>query len=88
MKILYKKKFAKAYRKLSPKNQLKVDATIQKFHENVRDSALRNHSLKWSYLWFRSLDVTGDIRIIFRELSDGSYEVVEMVNIGTHSQLY
>ena len=58
MKILYKKKFAKAYRKLSPKLQIKVDSAIQKFHNNIRDATLRNHSLKGAYLGYRSLDVT------------------------------
>jgi hypothetical protein len=34
------------------------------------------------------LDVTGDLRIIFRELSDGEYELVELLDLWTHSQLY
>lgn len=34
------------------------------------------------------IDVTGDLRIIFKELSNWKYEIVELYNVWTHSQLY
>ncbi len=52
------------------------------------DKELRNHWLEWKYKWKRSIDVTGDIRIIFKELSNGKYELVEIYDIWTHAQLY
>jgi mRNA-degrading endonuclease YafQ of YafQ-DinJ toxin-antitoxin module len=49
---------------------------------------LNNHPLTSDRTGQRTINVTGDWRIIFKELSDGKYELVELVDIGTHSQLY
>ena len=31
---------------------------------------------------------SGDLRVIFRELSDGTYEIVELLDVGKHGRLY
>jgi mRNA-degrading endonuclease YafQ of YafQ-DinJ toxin-antitoxin module len=36
----------------------------------------------------RSINVTWDYRIIFRKLSDNTYEIVELIKVWTHSELY
>ena len=66
----------------------KVKGVLQIFMLNPMDKELRNHWLEWKYKWKRSIDVTGDIRIIFKELSDWKYELVEIYDIWTHAQLY
>lgn len=86
MRLLKHKRFIKSYQFLDAKIQAKVDQTIMAFVIQPLDPNLNNHKLKWKYQWFSSLNVTWDYRIIFVELSDGSYELVELVDVGTHSQ--
>jgi mRNA-degrading endonuclease YafQ of YafQ-DinJ toxin-antitoxin module len=49
---------------------------------------LNNHALVWKYMWFRSINITGDFRAIFIEKSNNTYDFVEFIDIGTHSALY
>lgn len=88
MKLLKHKKFIKSYLLLTSWLQEKADSAIKLFIQNPFDINLRNHALMGKMKWLRSIDVTGDIRIIFRELSEGTYEIVELVVIGTHNQIY
>lgn len=80
--------FNKSYEKLSKKLKLKVNNILVIFSENFYNKSLNNHALDWEYLWLRSIDVTWDYRIIFRELSGNKYEIVELIKVWTHSQLY
>ena len=86
MKISYTKRFEKHYKKLSQKFKDKTLFAIGKFSKNPRDPVLYNHALQGKLEGFRSISVTGDIRIIFREYDE--YVLVVMIDIGTHSQLY
>jgi mRNA-degrading endonuclease YafQ of YafQ-DinJ toxin-antitoxin module len=82
MILRYKKRFIKHFDKLSSSSQQKVDDTLVIFKENPFYNSLRNHALhSKKYDGCRSLDVTGDLRIIFRELSDGEYELVELLDL-------
>jgi mRNA-degrading endonuclease YafQ of YafQ-DinJ toxin-antitoxin module len=58
------------------------------FVNNPFDKILNNHALNWDYEWFRSINITWDYRVIFREYPNWTYEFVEFIDIGTHSQLY
>ncbi len=88
MEILYTKRFQKHYKKLDSYIQTRVKSSIRIFQENPWDTKLRNHPLEWEYIGYRSIDVTGDFRIVFAELSDDTYELIELIDVGTHSQLY
>lgn len=88
MQVKRSKTFLKHYSKLQLRVQVKTDETLIKFFTDPSDPALRNHALAGKFTGCRSIDVTGDMRIIFRELSDGAYEIVELIDIGSHSQLY
>lgn len=88
MKVLYKKSFIKSYEVLSLKLKDKVKDTLSLFIKNPKDKILNNHWLEWKYKWKRSINVAWDMRIIFQELSQWKYELVELYNIRTHSQLY
>ncbi len=81
MRILQHKNFLKSLDKLSIKIQHKAVQVIELFVSDPTHPSLRNHSLKGKRLGLRSIDVTGDFRIIFRELSDGKYELIELVQI-------
>ena len=82
------KLFEKSYSKLSDKLKIKVNETLILFSENHFDKKLNNHALKWDFIWLRSINVTWDYRIIFREMSDNNYEIVELIKVWTHSELY
>jgi mRNA-degrading endonuclease YafQ of YafQ-DinJ toxin-antitoxin module len=86
MKLVFHKKFSKAYIKLSPKLQIKVDKTIILFRENPFLKNLGNHKLQDTLKGKRSISVTGDIRIIFEEYKN--YTIVEMLHVGKHTQVY
>lgn len=88
MKIIRKKRFIKSFKKLPEKIQNKSLKKILTFQQNPFSTELNNHKLKWEHKWYRSINITWDYRIIFRELSDWSYEFVEFIDIWTHSFLY
>lgn len=82
------KLFDKSYLKLSQKLKLKVNETLVLITKNHFDKKLNNHALKWDFIWLRSINVTWDYRIIFKEISDNNYEIIELLKIWTHSELY
>lgn len=86
MELRFHKKFDKQYSKLNKKIQKKVDKTIENFMKNPFSKNLYNHPLKGLQKYKRSISVTGDLRIIFKEQDD--YTLVFMLELGTHSQLY
>lgn len=88
MKLVYHKQFLKHYLLLLPKIKKKVDETIECFVHNAYDPVLDNHKLHWELSALRSLYVTGDIRIRIRQKDQITYEIVEIIDVGTHSQLY
>ena len=88
MEILYTKRFQKNYKKLDTYIQSKVKTSIEIFRDDPWDQKLRNHPLQGDYIGYRSIDVTWDFRIVFEELALGSYALVELIDVGTHSQLY
>jgi len=88
MQFRYRKSFTKSVENLMPKIQVKARNTLVSFTKNPFDPELRNHKLNGKWLGCNSIDVTWDIRIIFCELSDGRYELIELIKVGSHSQLY
>lgn len=81
----FTKKFWKQYYKLPKKLQTQFDNRFQLFLADQSDPRLRVHSLKAQYAGYWSMDVTGDLRALFRREGD---RIVIFAFIGTHSQLY
>lgn len=84
MRITYSKEFIKQAEKLPPELQLQLYERITLFHGNPLNQKLRNHALKGKYAAYRSINVTGDYRVLYLQRED---EVI-FDKIGTHSQLY
>ena len=85
MRAYPSKKFNKSFSKLSSKNQIKVYEKIGRFLDDPQDPSLRNHSLHGKWSSYYSIDITGNIRLIYR------YEAKDRVilaDIGSHSKLY
>lgn len=85
MILHYKSRFRKNFKKLTRKLQEKASLVLQIFQEHPRDPSLRRHALKGKTKGLESIDVTGDVRII---LCQQTGEVVDIIDIGTHSSLY
>lgn len=84
MIIDYHKDFIKSFKKLPKKTKEKFKDRQLLFEENEFNPGLNNHMLKGKWLGYRSINVTGDIRAIFKRSSEG----VIFVAIDTHSNLY
>ncbi len=85
MKIRFHKNFKKQYRKLVKKDKEKVEERLNLFLDDQFDSVLKNHPLKGKYLDYRSIDIKGDLKAIYKYISsDGCV----FVTIGNHNNLY
>lgn len=67
MKISKLKRFIKSYNKLPQKIKKAFDSRLVIFMKNPFEPILRNHALIGEYKEFRSIDVTGDFRALFKE---------------------
>ncbi len=84
MKIGYKKRFQKEFKKLSPKIKNQFYTRLDIFKNNRFDQILNNHSVDKEYSGCRSINLTGDYRAIFEDFG----EIIIFLHIGTHSELY
>lgn len=87
MKVFFHKYFQKRYRKSSSKTQDKFDIQLEIFYKDVYDERLNNHELHGKYTNHKSINVTGDIRAVYRKVSMATEDVI-FVDIGTHGELY
>lgn len=85
MKIDFHKNFSKKLKKMSQKEREKVKQRLVLFLENCYDSSLNNHALKGKYVDYRSINITGDLRAIYKCFSE---EEIIFVDIDTHNNLY
>ena len=84
MIIVYHRHFKKSYKKLSPKVKEKLEERLRLFSKDEFDPILNNHALKGKYLGYRSINITGNMRAIFKRDS----ESVIFVAIDSHGNLY
>lgn len=85
MRIAKAKQFEKQYKKLPAKIQRQFANGLVLFLDDKRHPLLNVHSLKGGYTGLWSFNVTADIRVIF---DDSHEEVLILVAIGSHSELY
>lgn len=55
------------------------------FLNNAHHPLLHHHSLRGKWSGYRSINITGDIRVVFKHITENH---VELVAIGSHSELY
>lgn len=85
MKIKFHKNFEKKYKILPKKLKEKVKERNINFVNNPFDPVLNNHALKGKYFGYRSINITGDVRIIYKFLEK---EAVLFIDVDSHSNLY
>lgn len=75
----------KQYRKLPKTRREKCDVRLLIFERNPFDPILRNHALTGKYFGYRSIDVTGSLRAIYRLLDRNT---AYFIAVDTHPNLY
>lgn len=85
MKIRFHKNFGKQYKKLTRREQKKAQERLSLFLKDPFNPILHNHPLKGKFLDYRSINITGDLRAIYKYFSPG--ECIFVV-LGKYSDLY
>lgn len=85
MRYSTSKTFEKQFSKLSRKIKNKTILQLELFVEDAFYGSLNNHSLKGEWSDYRSINITADIRAIYKDI-DGI--IAHFVSIGSHSELY
>jgi len=85
MNISFHRHFGKSYKKFPKKVQEQFKERLKLFIDDPFDPMLGNHALHGGYAGFRSINVTGDIRAIYKVLDESS---VEFALLDSHSNLY
>ena len=84
MNISYHRDFKKTFKKLPKQIKEKFTEKILLFENDKFNPVLNNHALKGKYSGYRSINITGDLRAIFRDDSDNAI----FITVGSHSNLY
>lgn len=84
MKIFFHKNFIKQYKKLKVGEKEKYNKRLLLFNANPFHPILNNHALYGKYLGHRSINITGDLRALYK-IKNSS---VIFYIIDTHSNLY
>jgi addiction module RelE/StbE family toxin len=85
MAITYSRVFKKMFKKKNAWVQDKFRERISLFIQDRNHPSLNNHFLGGIWVGYRSINITGDFRAVYEELSNDNFEFVA---IGTHSELY
>ena len=84
MIIIYHRDFEKNYKKLSSKGKNRLKERLVFFAKDEFNPILNNHALKGNYLGYRSINVTGDLRAIYKREEN----LAIFVAVKSHSNLY
>lgn len=84
MIIRLHKNFKKQFNKLTEAQKRKFRERRDIFFRDEFNPVLNNHALRGEYQGYRSINITGDIRVIYRKNSEN----ILFVAIGSHSSLY
>ncbi len=84
MRIKLHKDFEKCYKKLRVSEKKKFKERRDLFLQDEFNPVLNNHSLKGRYSGYRSINITGDLRVIYKK---DATEVI-FAAIDSHSNLY
>ena len=81
----YSSAFTKEYGRLDKGLKLKLAERLKFFEADEFDPILNSHKLKHDFAGYRSINVTGDWRLIYSKIEVG---VTKLYRIGTHHQLF
>jgi addiction module RelE/StbE family toxin len=82
MRIEIDPKAKKQIARLDQKLKTRLFERLELFVVEPRNIQLRNHALKGNYIGYRSISITGDYRLVFKQKSNDHIYIIEL---GTHS---
>ena len=85
MKILFHRNFEKQYRRLRQRQKARCKERLALFLKDPFDATLNNHPLRGTYKGYRSINISGDLRAIYKMTAP---DVFVFVAVDTHSKLY
>lgn len=85
MKIVFHQNFERQYKKLRKNEKQRFKERLGIFTKDHFDPFLNNHPLRGKYKKYRSINITGDLRAIYKELKEG---IFLFTAIDTHTKLY
>ena len=88
IQIEFHRNFVKSYdRRIKSDSKLasQTEERVEIFKKNPKSELLKDHKLTGRKKSYRSFSITGDIRIIYEQISEN--EVV-FYDIGSHNQVY
>lgn len=88
MEIKYAARFRKQYQKAEKEIRTAFTQALELFLEDPSHPVLRNHPLKEKFAGYRSIDITGDWRAVFKISKSGEQRVITFYMLGTHKDLY
>ena len=93
MIITFHRDFTKRFKALPQKIQVTFKERLIIFEDDQFNPILNNHSLRGKYKGYRSINVTGDIRAIYKQslpagVGKSNDNIILFTTIGSHSNLY
>ena len=85
MHLVNDRVFVRQYKKLSRVLREKVAQRLQLLDADEINPLLNNHKLHFPYEGYRSINITGDYRLIYKRIDMSTFY---MRAIGTHHQLF
>jgi len=85
MRIIFHRWFKKKYSKLTRRDQKKFQQRLLLFEKDSDNPLLNNHQLKGQQEGYFSINVTGDLRALYRPVKK---DTIFFITIDTHSNLY
>lgn len=85
MHFIYSSNFRKQYKKLFKKVKKQFNGRINIFMKDEFNAIFDNHKLHGELNGYRSINITGDIRLVYQKLDNDFFLLVA---IGSHSELY
>jgi addiction module RelE/StbE family toxin len=85
MTIIFHRNFEKQILKLRIGGCRRLQERLKIFLRNPFDIILNNHPLKGKYADYRSINIGGDLRAVYKRIDENECIFTE---IGTHGELY
>lgn len=85
MNIIPRPRFVTRYRKMNPQLREKLWERVDLLLMNPFHPLLNNHGLKGDLKGSRSINITGDWRLLYNQPNP---ETIILIAVGSHSELY
>ena len=85
MQIILSAQVIKHIRKMRLTEQERFRERRNVFVQDPHDPLLHNHKLHGEFEGCRSINITGDIRVVYEMIAE---DIAHFIEIGTHDELY